>query len=152
VLGVAGRGRDRAVGPRGFRGRLVEPGGQLVPPRLDLVLGIGVVERRGDPVGRRPLQGDLPVGTLPLHAVDRVDQVLRDRIDVAGAGRVGRIGGRLRIRQRTFPTREGVPATAHRRFVVAEVAFLVAAAQGHAEPAVGGSVAEDSRYLAGEVV
>src|SRR3546814_4314435 len=53
VLGVAGRGGDRAIGPRSCRGRLVEPSGQLVPARLDLVLGVGVVERRGDPVGRR---------------------------------------------------------------------------------------------------
>src|SRR3546814_2831293 len=74
VLGVAGRGGDRAIGPRSCRGRLVEPSGQLVPARLDLVLGVGVVERRGDPVGRRPLQGGLAVGALALHAVDRVDQ------------------------------------------------------------------------------
>src|SRR3546814_11251335 len=92
------------------------------------------------------------VGALALHAVDRVDQVLRDRIDVAGAGRIGRVGGRFRIRQRALATGEGVPATAHRRFVVAEVALLVAAAQGDAELAVGKGVAEDSRYLAGEVV
>src|SRR3546814_1568711 len=108
--------------------------------------------RRGDPVGRRPLQGGLAVGALALHAVDRIDQVLRDRIDVAGAGRIGRVGGRFRIRQRALATGEGVPATAHRRFVVAEVALLVAAAQGDAELAVGEGVAEDSRYLAGEVV
>ena len=152
VLGVAGGGRDRAVGPRGFRGRLVEPGGQLVPARLDLVLGVGVVERRGDPVGRRPLQGGLAVGALALHAVDPVDQVLRDRIDVARAGRVGRVGGRFRVRQRARSAREGVPATAHRGVVVAEVALLVAAAQGDAELAVGEGVAEDARDLAGEVV
>src|SRR3546814_3705617 len=48
VLGVAGRGGDRAVGPRSCRGRLGEPGGQLVPARLELVLGVGVVERRGE--------------------------------------------------------------------------------------------------------
>src|SRR3546814_9130223 len=65
---------------------------------------------------------------------------------------MGRVGGRFRIRQRALATGEGVPATAHRRFVVAEVALLVAAAQGDAELAVGEGVAEDSRYLAGEVV
>src|SRR3546814_6093019 len=119
---------------------------------MDLVLGVGVGERRGDPVGRRPLQGGLAVGALALHAVDRVDQVLRDRIDVAGAGRIGRVRGRFRIRQRALATREGVPATAHRRFVVAEFALLVAAAQGDAELAVGEGVAEDSRYLSGGVV
>src|SRR3546814_14304012 len=73
-------------------------------------------------------------------------------MNVAGAGRIGRVGGRFRIRQRALATGEGVPATAHRRFVVAEVALLVAAAQSDAELAVGEGVAEDSRYLAGEVV
>src|SRR3546814_6398017 len=129
------------------RGRLVEPGGQLVPARLDLVLGVGVVERRGDPVGRRPLQGGLAVGALALHAVDRVDQVLRDRVDVAGAGRIGRVGGRIRIRQRALATGAGVPHTATRRFVVAEVALLVVAAPGDADLDVGEGVADDSRYL-----
>src|SRR3546814_5875444 len=81
VLGVAGRGGDRAIGPRSCRGRLVEPSGQLVPARLDLVLGVGVVERRGDPVGRRPLQGGLAVGALALHAVDRVEDRKSTRLN-----------------------------------------------------------------------
>src|SRR5690606_28163688 len=88
-------------------------------------------------------------GALALHAVDRIDQVLRDRVDVALAGRIGRVARRG---DRAGAAGEGVPAATHRRLVVAEVAILVAAAQRDADPAIGEGVAEDARQFSGPVV
>src|SRR5690606_30778408 len=133
VFGVAQRRGVGAVGPGGFGGGLVEPGRQFVAAGLDPVLGVGVVQGRGDPVGRRPLQRGLPVGALAAHRVDRVQQVLRNRIVLARAGRVGRIGRGLGLGQRIAPGGAAEPAAGDAALVVAEVAVLVAAAERDAK-------------------
>src|SRR5690606_26744065 len=151
-LGVRGRRGDRAIRPRARRGQLVEPGRQLVPALLDAVLGEGVVEGGGQVVDRPELQRGLRVGALALHAVHRVQHVLRQRIDVAFARRVGGVGRGAGLAQRVAPLRAGVPAAGDATLVVAEVAVLPAAGQGDAEAVVGEGMAEDARHLAGPAI
>ena len=154
---VDDRRGHRAVGPGGDRRAEVEPHRQLVALLLDLVLGVGVVQRRGDVVGRRPLQSQLAVGALALHAVDAVVEVLRDRVDV---GRTRAVGDVLRARRTRLRNRapvvlvatERTPAVGHADLAEAEVALLVAAGQGDAELAVEVALAEDARDLGGDIV
>ena len=116
---------------------------------LDLVLGVGVVERRGERVDRRALQGELAVGALALDAVDAVAEVLRHRI---GVGRIGTVGDVLRARRARLRNRapvvlvagERAPAVADRRLVEAGVALLVARAERDAELVVAERLAEDA--------
>src|SRR5690606_35708874 len=151
VLGIDDRRRDRAVGPDAVAFAVVEPYRQLAALLLDLVLDVGVVQRGGDAVARRPLHRQLAVGALAVHAVDGIAGVLRTRVDAVGAGTVldPVVVGLARLRQ-PVPTVgvvavERGPAVGHRGLVVAGVALLVAGADGDAELPVGVGVAEDAR-------
>ncbi len=148
-LGVHERACHRTVAPAAGRGTEVEPHRQLVALGLDLVLGVGVIERRSQRVHRTPLQGELTVGAFALDAVDAVAEVLRHRIDVGCIGTVGdAFGARLpRLRNRApvvLVAGERAPAVADRCLVETGVALLVARGERDAELVVAERIAVDA--------
>jgi hypothetical protein len=153
VLRVDQRPGDRSVGPRTRARRVVEPDREFVALLLHLVLGVGVVERRRDAIGRRELHHQLPIGALALHAVDAQAEVLRTAVDVV-AGRTvrdqieaGLTGLRQPVPAVGVAAAEHRPAIRDRGLAVARVALLVARGEADTEATVGKGVAQDARHL-----
>src|SRR3546814_5651049 len=72
---------------------MVEPDADIAVARFDRVARIGIVDRRGQRVGRAELQYRLPVDPLAVDVVEVIGCVLRHLIDVVGTGAVGDVVG-----------------------------------------------------------
>ena len=155
-LGVEVRARDRAVGPRARRVVVVVPDADAVIANVDRVARIGIVERRGQGVGRLELEDRLPVDALALAVDDVVARVLRHLIDVGRARAIGDVGGArvawLRERTPIVLGTEIAIAEADIGLVRAETPLLERTEDEHADTIVGEGVGEDARNFGRHVL
>ncbi len=147
---IGNRTGHRSLGPGAGGRSVVEPHRHLVALLLDLVFRVGVIQRGGDVVQRLVLQGQLAVGALAFDADHAVVEVLRYRIDIVRTRTVDDVFRARRTRLRNGAVGGGIatecaPAIRHANLAVAEVAFLVAAAQRHAKASIGRGIAEKCR-------
>ena len=97
---IENRASDGAIRPCARRVAMVEPDADRGRARLDQILRIGVIDRRGQRVGRAELENRLAVDAFAINIGQVVRRILRDGIDIGRTGAVGDIRGGRRAKRR----------------------------------------------------